>query len=876
MKKDSFKNNILKYSLLFGFFVGIILIIFKIYDKSFVWVNVSNDGLDQHLVNLHLFKNLLLDFFKTGNLATFTWQIGYGMDMFANYAYYVFGDFLAYLVVFIPDKLIPNFYNFLVIARLYLVGISYLVYCRHKKLDSFSSLIGSLIYTFSSFSLFAMARHPYFINALVIFPLVLMFTEKIIKDDKKIGFILMVFLLFITSFYFGYMIALLIALYGIILAFHEYKGNYRLIIKKLLITFGCAVVGLLMASIIIIPTLNAFLSSTRTGDSLYFYSIKYYLNLIPSLITVKNVGNWSLIGVSSLFLVIIPAFLAKRKQYKNIFQYLVCLLLPLVIPILGTLLAGLSYPNNRWAFVITFFFSLIVTMFLNNKENISNKKTIPFILIYGLICLIVYRKVNLQIIISILCALGFVQIFRNKDKLKEKFKPLLMIILIVNIGFNICYLYSKKGLDYAKEFVGSNPKELYKNANGDIPYLKEACEYLKSIDDSYYNVLVSSTDLYNLSLMNNYNSISYFYSIVNGNYLNLATDLENQELGINKEIKNFNYRTKITTLLNNKYLITTNNLVPYGYKLIKNYNNETFIYQNTHSLTFASLYTSKINKEVYDNLSPLEKESYLLKTTVLDEENFINSRLKENKELLSSIEKIDYNILNNTILNNNKVISTKENNKISLKIDNINQKELYINISNINFEGNLLDGKDYKITVDINSNAISEKTNDPNFSPYYFENNNLLINLGYFEKFSGVINITFNTSGTYTFDKLEVVAINFDDYVNDINNLKRANFKLNEYRNNYLSGTINALESGILQFATNYSDGWKVLVDGKERETFVSNNYFLGINIDEGFHKIEMIYETPNLKLGFICSTIGILSFISLSYYEIIINKREK
>ena len=876
MKKDSFKNNILKYSLLFGFFVGIILIIFKIYDKSFVWVNVSNDGLDQHLVNLHLFKNLLLDFFKTGNLATFTWQIGYGMDMFANYAYYVFGDFLAYLVVFVPDKLIPNFYNFLVIARLYLVGISYLVYCRHKKLDSFSSLIGSLIYTFSSFSLFAMARHPYFINALVIFPLVLMFTEKIIKDDKKIGFILMVFLLFITSFYFGYMIALLIALYGIILAFHEYKGNYRLIIKKLLITFGCAVVGLLMASIIIIPTLNAFLSSTRTGDSLYFYSIKYYLNLIPSLITVKNVGNWSLIGVSSLFLAFLPTFLTKRKQYKNIFQYVLALLIPLIIPILGSLLAGLSYPNNRWAFVITFFFALIITMLLNNKEHISNKKTIPFILIYGLICLIIYQKVNLQIIISIVCAIIFVQLFQNKDKLNKYFKPLLLIILLVNISFNIFYLYSKTGLNYVKEFVGTNPKELYKDANGDIPYLNEACKYLKTIDNSYYNVLVYSTDLYNLSLMNNYNSISYFYSIVDDNYLNLATDLENQELGINKEIKNFNYRTKITTLLNNKYLITTNNYVPYGYKLIKNYNNETFIYQNTHSLTFASLYTSKMNQETYDKLSPLEKESYLLKATVLDEENFINNKLKENQEYLSSIEKVNYNVLNNSILNNNQIVVTKENNKVSLMISNINQKELYINISNIKFKGSILEGKDYKITVDINGKTISEKTNDPNFSPYYFKNDDLLINLGYFENISGVIDITFNTSGTYNFDNLEVIAVNFDDYNNDINNLRKVNFKLIEYHNNYLSATVDLEESGVLQFATNYRDGWQVLVDGEEVETFVSNKYFLGINVDRGFHRIEMIYKTPNLKLGIICSSIGFLNLIALSYYELIMKKREK
>ena len=112
MKNGSLKRTILKYSLIFAFLTGIILLIFIIYNKSFVWINVSNDGLDQHLVNLHLFKKLLLGFFKNGVLNTFTWQIGFGMDMFANFAYYVFGDFLAYFSVLIPDGFLDNYYNF--------------------------------------------------------------------------------------------------------------------------------------------------------------------------------------------------------------------------------------------------------------------------------------------------------------------------------------------------------------------------------------------------------------------------------------------------------------------------------------------------------------------------------------------------------------------------------------------------------------------------------------------------------------------------------------------------------------------------------------------------------------------------------------------
>lgn len=874
MNNGSLKKTILKYSLIFVLLTGIILLVFGIYDKSFVWVNVSNDGLDQHLVNLHLFKNLLLNFFKTGTLNTFTWQIGFGMDMFANLAYYVFGDFLAYFSVLIPDDLLDNYYNFLVIARLYFTGIAFLIYCNHKKMDSFSSLVGSLIYTFSSFSIFAMARHPYFMNALVIFPIILMYTEKIIKEDKKIGFTLMVALLFITSFYFGYMIALLIMIYGIIFAINEYRKDYRFIIKKLLITFMCAVIGLLISAFIVLPTLKAFLNSTRTGDSLFLYSPIYYMNLISSLISVKNPGNWSLIGVSSLFLVFLPTFITKRKNYKTIFSFIICALVPLLISVLGMLFAGMSYPNNRWSFVISFFFAFLTTLMLTNKEKINIKKTFVFLTLY-VVLLYVCQKIDIQIIFSMSLGIIFVLILEYKEKLQKWFKPLLLGALIINLSFNIYYLYSKNGVNYINEFVPINPDSLYSDANGTLPHLDEASEYLKKVDNSYYNVLVYPNNLYNLSLMNDYNSISYFYSIVSGNYLSLATDLENQELGINKEIKNFNYRTMITSLLNNKYIITTDKAyVPYGYQLIKNYNDETYIYKNNYSLSFANLYTTKINNKTYEKLSPLEREYYMLKATVLDDEKYINSNLVINKVLNSSIESVDYIINDDSLLNGNKIKTEAKNTKLDLVIDNINQKEVYLYIKNISYENRFHIHDAFTITASVDEKSVIEKTNNKNASPYYFVNDDILINLGYYESFPTNLTITFSSVGTYTFDKIEVLTMNFNDYEDDINKLNQSNFIINENANNYLSGIVNAESDGVLQFSTNYLDGWKIYVDGKEVETFASNMYFLGIDITEGTHEIEMVYQTPWVKLGWYISIIGVISLIGLCIYELVHKKK--
>jgi len=107
-----------------------------------------------------------------------------------------------------------------------------------------------------------------------------------------------------------------------------------------------------------------------------------------------------------------------------------------------------------------------------------------------------------------------------------------------------------------------------------------------------------------------------------------------------------------------------------------------------------------------------------------------------------------------------------------------------------------------------------------------------------------------------------------EDYGKDIENLRKSNFEVTSYRNGYLNGKVNAEESGILQFSTIYDKGWKVYVDGKKADTFVTNEYFLGIEIDEGEHIVELRYTTPYLITGLCISLGGIVAFIGIVIYK--------
>ena len=863
-KNQQLINTILKYTLIFTLLIYILLSIFIRHNKSFVWINVSNDGLDQHLINLYYFKQLFNNFLNTGHVNTFTWNIGYGLDMFANLAYYIFGDFLSYTALFTKTEDLNILYNILIIMRLYLVGISFIIFGYYKKLNSLNNLIGALIYTFSTFTLFAMARHPYFINPLIIFPILLLATERIILENKPIFFTTMVALTFISSFYFGYMLSLTIMIYGIILTIHNYKKETpKFIIKKLLTIFLYALLGVLLSSFILIPTAYAFLTSTRTDSSIYVYPRNYYKYLIESFISIKNTGAWSLLGVSSLLLTIFPTFLKNYKKHFPIALLLIILFIPILIPMIGSLFAGLSYPNNRWSFIITFIFAYIISLSLDKEYPINIKHTIIFIISYTLILIIINKTLNSQLIIAIILSLIFTVIINYKYKISKLYPYLIITTLTINLGYNLYYTYDSKFNNYISEFIERDTMPLYNNANHDIPYLSDATSYLKSIDKSYYNTIIYPNKLYNLSIINNYNSISYFYSIVNHNYLELATDLENSEISINKEIKNFNHRTQITSLLNTKYLITTDiNYVPYGYELIKNYDNTTYIYKNNYSLSFANLYTNTISFNDYQQLSPLDKESLMLEATVIDNPT-------NNYNYQSTIEKINYTIDNNPITNNTLKVPHK-NYQITLNLPPINNSEVYLYIKNLKYKPNkLIAPNAYTITATIGNKIQEENTKDKHSSAYYFKNDHLLINLGYFQELQENLDITFSSIGTYTFDSLEILTINFKDYQQKITNLNNSNFNLIDYNYNELTATVNPTSDGILQFSTNYSKGWQVYIDDIPTKTFKSNNYFLGINITKGSHKITLKYHTPYQTTG------QVISIISLLIYIIIIIKHK-
>ncbi len=738
--------------------------------------------------------------------------------MFSNYAYYIFGDIFSYFAILVPVKSIENVYNILVLVRIYFVGISFLCYAKYKNISKLPAVIGAILYTFSTFTLFWGVRHPYFINALILLPLAFIGIEKVILENKFGFYIFIIFLSYLSTFYFAYMISIGICIYGVILAIYHYKSEgTKTVIKVLGKTLLYSIIGIFLAGIFLVPTLFSFVNSERSlAGSVYTYTLDYYRSVISNLLTV-NGPRW---GMSAIILITIPAFFRRRKENYPLFLTMLVLFVPLFIPEISSIFNGFKYPSMRWLFLLIFIFAFASMTFLNSSEKLDAKDVrniIIFVLLYlGLNSFLennIKYFTSFQLFAAVL--MGFILIKEDcfrKWFPKIQLRNILILIIVVFSTKSLIYaLYIER--NYVSEFVTNDLlRENYNTSMGSISDFNKALNYIKKNDRDFYRISKYPYKYNNVSIPEKFNAIGHYYSITPKVYSGLNYDLKNVDYYTNQGFREFNYRTKINTILGNKYLIVNKNrAIPYGY-VKTDYKGKSKVYQNKYALPFAVFYDSYINTYDYDNFNALEKESSLLKAVTLEIRDIPNN-LSYKKDLnFSNIKNISY-----TIKDVNKIMSldgeleikSASKNYLNIEIPSVTG-EVYVSFKNLRYntysKEEMIENKikkdytlgeikntlhkykwyqvddGYKFTLQL-GNTIVTRDNSGSSSAYYMNMTDFLVNLGYYDKIKGNIKLSFNKTGYYTFDEIEVYTVVMDDYLEDVTNLQKSNFQVLDYGN---------------------------------------------------------------------------------------------
>ena len=219
------KKNKAKYIFYRQYFLGytalfavVSLLVFNVFITNGLSLIMKNDdSFFQHYKALVYFgkyiREILLTLFKEHRFIIPQWDfdVGLGSDILSTFSYYSFGDPFNFLSFLVPTKYMHIYYQVMMVVRYYAAGLSFSYLCfKTENKNRLGVMTGAITYVFSAYALRAGLAHPFFINPLIILPLLILGVEKIIKEKNATLFMLMVAISAFSNFYFFYILSSLL------------------------------------------------------------------------------------------------------------------------------------------------------------------------------------------------------------------------------------------------------------------------------------------------------------------------------------------------------------------------------------------------------------------------------------------------------------------------------------------------------------------------------------------------------------------------------------------------------------------------------------------------------------------------------------------
>ena len=889
------------YTLMFLLMCIVAFLPFFTEGKSFVWGAGVEDGLSQHFSALTYYGEALREFFRNllaGHPKLVMWDmsLGYGADILSTLNYYAIGDPLNLLYVFVSPKNTETMYDFMILLRMYLAGITFIMYARKMKKRSYGTVIGALAYVFSGFCFRLGLRHPFFINPMIYFPLLCLGIEKIYQRERPYVFIFAVCVSAMSNYYFLYMLTIFAVIYAWI-RFYKYTEenkmkNFFLTILKFGIYYT---LGIAMAAVILLPSVIGFLGNGRYGNgvdwkSLIVYPGKYYLLFIENFIGYGNMGSNTNAGYLPIVgIVVLFTLFSQRMKHKKYRAAFIASIIALILPIFGYAFNGFSYANNRWAFALSFIVALTAEMYprlfvMSKRQQIGIGAGI---IIYTVFCIIVNASGE-EILKNkgIMAACGLIAVFYilllifqrlGYDAQKRIVRVSMAILLLISVGVHGYYRFDPKGYAYTQEFMDQG--QAYRTLKEDNIRMLS-----KVNDPSVYRVHAEGYRYKNYGLINHLNTISGYYSITAKCVTDTIKGYDTLGMQYADKYKGVDQRLGLLSLAGVKYITVAHNSqvakdvsskgdVPYGVEKQSKKGNIT-LYKNKYALPFAYAYDSYMTEQQYEQLNGIGKEQAMLAQIILNQH-------PADKEIQHNEQRNDPDI--QTIsLPETRISSPKGKKYADITVPVEKDKETYLYFKNLVYHGKkngddkfILTGRKGTKGILVTQNDVQQKIHiQSTFNPYYFGRKDYIVKINHqTSKAKEKVRLNFLSPGEYEFDDISLITVPKKDVLARLKERKENSMKQIQYEGNHFRGVYHAKKDQILCVTIPYSKGWKATVNGNRTKIYKANGMFMGIIMKKGTQSVKLDYETPGLKIG---AWISLVAWIGLGIYGLYFEKYRK
>lgn len=599
-----------------------------------------------------------------------------GANFIGSYSFYLLGSPFFWLTIPFPNSIVPYLMGPLLILKFGCASLTAYAYIRRFTRTPEAARLGGLLYAFSGFSVYNVFFN-HFHEAIIVFPLLLLSMELLLTENRRLVFALTVCLCAVVNYFFFFgMVVFSIIYFAVRLCSKAIKVKFS---RFLVLAFE-AVLGLLLSSFILLPSVMAITGNSRiteflTGWSAIMYGKEQiYANVLqcfffPPDIPARPVFfpnadvKWSSLGgwLPVFSTVGIFTFFKERKNHwlKRVLG--ICIFMAMV-PILNSAFYAFNTAYYARWFYMPILLMCLATVSLGEDSSVDWS--------YG------YKWV-LGITIAVSAVIGFfpdenddgtytfgihTQDAENEFMYKGRFWVACIIALagLVILGVLLKILKTNRrafytsatvcvciiSMIYGNVFIASGRSHSYEIKEVMIDQLIEGDVNLEGNKDSFRIDVYDGVD--NTSMYLGYQGINAFHSVVPSSIFEFYEYIGmERSVGSRPETDLF----AIRPLLSVKYLLNpkcgdsfldenTNEPLMDGFKYVKT-ENDYYIYENENYIPYGFSYDYYMDYEFLDSYNEESRAQMMLKAILLDDK-----QIEKYKRLLTDIEELesaDYN-----------------------------------------------------------------------------------------------------------------------------------------------------------------------------------------------------------------------------------------
>lgn len=578
-----------------------------------------------------------------------SWNSYIGADFIGSYSFYTLTSPFVWFVCLFPYEYILLGITVALFLKMISAGSFTYIYLRKMGISESTSIIGGLLYSFSSFAISNIGYY-HFMEPMIAFPLFLCAIEAFVRKEKfaELYLGLGAFLVAFINYYFMPASLLCGCLYVICRLFSR---DIHVSVLRLGFALLLVVLGVLMSSFIILPTLYLMQGNPRVEANTDFW-LPNTLERISTLFLPKMLeqstpmllgSGWNSNAASLPVIGVFLALLYVKKNNDWIRWLIIISLLFYITPLNGIFSLYTNPAYSRWAYGLSFFLVIASAKFLDGPKRFSLKQMLLYtMLALGVVALyygysntgrILYHKWDLQkvdlvdnTIIILMFIVSFVVLYIYYKSQTSK-------TLLICVSLFSCIYMSIRIWMVTDAYQQLTVAETRQNVNkagyidkyvirNDLPHISGDFEYRTDFVTRDLNIYQNIAMLKNRPSVETYNSANYHCS---RRLLSIADTVNISGYYYpNKYLESFDAFLSVKEII--KYNDPECNMFrDVSSYPVKEHGNGYTIYKNPHYIPIGFTYDSFIQEteiqKLLDSESLQDIPKQLLANLVVDESN---------------------------------------------------------------------------------------------------------------------------------------------------------------------------------------------------------------------------------------------------------------